>query len=63
MATVGGPGAIWAMALNPGANQYTGPAYSGKACFMVSGDITTTNNKGQVGRANEWSSYLVVAYD
>ena len=35
------------MALNLGANQYTGPAYTAKACFMVAGDITTSVNNGR----------------
>ena len=35
------------MALNLGANQYTGPAYSTKAYFMEAGNITTTVNKGR----------------
>ena len=35
------------MALNPGANQYTGHAFSTKACFMVAGDRTTSVNKGK----------------
>ena len=43
---VGGQAIAWAMALNPGANQYTGPAFSAKACFMVAGNITTGVNKG-----------------
>ena len=39
------------MVLHVGANQYTGPAYSIKACFMAVGNITTTVNKGrQAGR-------------
>ena len=38
------------LGLNPGANQYTGPAYSTKKRFIVAavtGDITTTVNKGR----------------
>ena len=64
-AIVGGPASAWAMALNPGANQYTGPAFSTKACFLVAGDITTSVNKGrQAGdittSVNEQSIYLDV---
>ena len=40
---VGWPAAGWAMALNLGANQYTGPAFSAKACFMVAGMLVSTN--------------------
>ena len=47
-----GPAAIQAMALNPGAYQYTGHAFSSKACFMVAGDLTTN--------VNERSTYLDV---
>ena len=36
-----------AMALIPGANQYTGLAYSAIVCFMLVGDISTTDNKGR----------------
>ena len=39
--------AVWSVALNPGANQYTGPVFSAKACFMVAGDITTSINKAR----------------
>ena len=46
-AIVGGPVSPWAMALNMGVNQCTGPAFSTKACFMVAGDITTSVNKGR----------------
>ena len=46
-AIVGGPSAVWEMALNAGENQYTDPAFSAKACFMVSGNITTNVNKGR----------------
>ena len=53
-AIVGGPATAWAMALNPRANQYTGPAFSSKACFMVAGDITTSVNKGR--QAHEQST-------
>ena len=35
------------MAVNAGANQYTGPAHSTKVCFMVVGNITTTVSKGR----------------
>ena len=47
LAIVGGPATAWAMALNLGANQYTGPTFSAKACFMVAGNITTSVNKGR----------------
>ena len=53
---VGGPAVGWAMALNPGANQYTGPTFSAKACFIVAGDITTSVNKGR--RAGPMSGLL-----
>ena len=36
--------------LNPGANQYTGPACGAKKCFIAAaeaGNITTTVNKGK----------------
>ena len=46
-AVVGGLAAAWAMVLNPGAKQCTGPTLSTKACFMVAGDITTSVNKGR----------------
>ena len=46
-AIVGWQATAWAMALNPGANQYTGPAFSAKACFMVDGNITTSVNKAR----------------
>ena len=49
--------APWAMALNPGPDQYTGPAFSAKACFMVAGDITNTVNKGNW--AGPMSSLLI----
>ena len=39
------------MVLNPGANQYTCPAYSAKVCFMAAGDITTSVYKGRQARA------------
>ena len=42
--------APWAMALNQGPDQYTGPVFSAKACFMVAGDITTNVNKGRRAR-------------
>ena len=35
------------------ANQYTGPAYNAKKCFIaaaVAGNITTTVHKGRQGR-------------
>ena len=38
------------LALNPGANQYTGPSCGTKKCFIaaaVAGDITTIVNKGR----------------
>ena len=57
MALVGGSVAVGAMALNLGANQYTGPAFSAKACFMVAGDITNTVNKGNW--AGPMSSLLI----
>ena len=41
LAIVGSPTFDSAMALNPGANQCTSPAFSAKACFMVAGDITS----------------------
>ena len=56
-AIVGGPAAAWAMVLNPGANQYTGPAFSAKDCFMVADNITTSVNKGR--RAGPMSSLLI----
>ena len=37
--------ATWAMALNLGVNQYTGPAISAKACFWW--QSTTNVNKGR----------------
>ena len=54
---VGGPAAAWAIALNLGANQYTGPAFSAKACFMVAGNINTNVNKGR--RARPMSGLLI----
>ena len=33
---------IGAVAVHAGENQYTGHAYSAKACFMTVGEITTT---------------------
>ena len=48
---------LWAMALKPAANQYTGPAFSTKACFMVVGDITASVNKGR--RVGPMSSLLI----
>ena len=35
------------MALNTGANQFTDPTFSAKACFIVAGDLTTIVNKGK----------------
>ena len=50
-----------AMALKLGANQYTGLAYSAKACSMVACNMTTKVNIGtQAGQANECSTYLDV---
>ena len=49
------------LALNPGANQYTGPACGAKKCFIAAaaaGDITTTINKGR--RAGPMSSLLLL---
>ena len=49
------------LVLNPGANQYTGPACGTKKCFIAaaaSGDITTTVNKGR--QAGPMSSLLDV---
>ena len=40
---VGGSAAAWAMAMNLRENQYTGPAFSAKACFMVAGMLVSTN--------------------
>ena len=57
MAIVGGLAAAWAMALNPGANQYTGPTFSAKACFMMAGNKTTTVNKGR--QAGPMSGLLI----
>ena len=56
LAIVSGQATIWAMVLNLGANQYTGPAYSTKACFIVAGDITTTVSEG--GQLGQWVVYL-----
>ena len=45
--------------LNPGANQYTGPACGAKKCFVMAaaaGNITTTVNKGRRVWANEQSA-------
>ena len=54
-----------ALALNPGANQYTGPACGTKKCFIAAaaaGDISTTINKGR--RAGPMSSLLFLdVYD
>ena len=60
LAIDGGLAAAWAMALNPGENQYTGPAFSTKACFMVAGNITTSVNKGRQAGPMEQSTYLDV---
>ena len=49
------------MALNLGANQYTGPACGTKKCFIAAaaaGNITTTVNKGR--RARPMSSLLLL---
>ena len=49
------------MALNPGTNQYSGPACGAKKCFIEAGeagDITTTVNKGR--RAGPMSSLLLL---
>ena len=35
--------AAWAMAMNLVENQYTGPTFSAKACFMVAGMLVSTN--------------------
>ena len=43
LAMVGGSAAAWAMAMNLRENQYTGPAFSAKACFMVAGMLVSTN--------------------
>ena len=56
-AIVGGP----ALALNPGANQYTGPTCGIKKFFIaaaVAGNITTTVNKDR--RAEPVSSLLLL---
>ena len=45
------------MALNMGANQYTGLAFSAKACFMVAGNIATTVSKGR--QAGPMSGLLI----
>ena len=40
----------WPLALNPGANQYTGPTCGAKKCFIaaaVADNITNTVNKGR----------------
>ena len=57
LAIVGGPPTTWAMALNPGANQYTGPTFSAKACFMEAGNVTSSVNKGR--RAGPMSSLFI----
>ena len=57
LAIVGRLATALAMALNLGANQYTGPAFSAKACFMVVGNITTSVNKGR--RARPMSGLLI----
>ena len=56
-AIVGSPATVRAMALKSGANQYTGPAISAKACFMVAGNITTIFNRGR--QARPMSSILI----
>ena len=51
----------WPKALNPGANQYTGPAHGSKKCFIaaaVAGDITTIVNKDR--QAGPMSSLLLL---
>ena len=58
MAIVGGPAAG---SESGGINQYTGPTYSTKKCFIAAaadGDITTTVNKGR--RDGPMSSLLLV---
>ena len=57
LAIVGRQADAWAMALNPGANQYTGTALSAIAGFMVAGDITTSVNKDR--RAGPMSGLLI----
>ena len=53
------------LALNLGANQYTGPACGAKKCFIgaaAAGYITTTVNKGR--QAGPMSSLLILdVYD
>ena len=56
-AIVGRPAAAWAMVLNPGVNQYTGPIFSAKSCFVVAGNITTCVNKGR--QAEPMSGLLI----
>ena len=59
-AVVGGPATGAMLALNRGANQYTGPACGAQKCFIVAaaaGDITTTVNKGR--QAGPMSSLLL----
>ena len=49
------------LALNPGANQYTGPTCGTKKCFILAakaGDITNTVNKGR--KAGTMSSLLLL---
>ena len=51
------------MVLNAGANQYSGPTYSAKACFMAVGNITTTVNKGRGGVGPNERSISLNVYD
>ena len=51
----------WLLALNLGANQYTGPACGAKKSFIgaaAAGDITATVNKGR--QAGPISSLLIL---
>ena len=43
------------MALNPGANHNTGPAYSAKVCFIAVGQHNFYCQQRQAGRGIEWS--------
>ena len=45
------------MALNPGANQYNGSAFSAKAGFVVAGNITTSVTNGR--RAGPMSGLII----
>ena len=50
----------WPLALNPGANQYTGPARGAKKCFIAAaaaGDITNAVNKAD--GMGQWAVYLI----